>query len=99
MWGATSAGTTSPALLVFQLTLPVWGATDVVAWFLEMVNISTHAPRVGSDTAGNPTITRLLISTHAPRVGSDKNVKITHIPVKNFNSRSPCGERQNGLNT
>ena len=34
---------------VFQLTLPVWGATGGLAATLALVAISTHAPRVGSD--------------------------------------------------
>ena len=34
------------------------------------------------------------ISIHAPRTGSDRNRCRNHLPVNNFNPRSPHGERQ-----
>ena len=34
------------------------------------------------------------ISTHAPRVGSDRRLPEESLISANFNSRSPCGERQ-----
>ena len=34
-----------------------------------------------------------MISIHAPRVGSDRDDSITFTRDKNFNPRSPCGER------
>ena len=34
-------------------------------------NISTHAPRTGSDSILHPHIAHIAISTHAPRTGSD----------------------------
>ena len=34
------------------------------------------------------------ISTHAPRVGSDRLALAHFVDSHNFNSRSPCGERQ-----
>ena len=34
---------------IFQLTLPVWGATVRKINPIEKMDISTHAPRVGSD--------------------------------------------------
>ena len=57
---------------LFQLTLPVWGATNAEHLNQLVSVISTHAPRVGSDRKGPPALTgQLRISTHAPRVGSD----------------------------
>ena len=56
----------------FQSTLPVWGATVGLPGVLQLVLISIHAPRVGSDGAGTA-------RTPQPR---------------NFNPRSPCGERR-----
>ena len=56
-------------------------------------DISTHAPRTGSDVI--PHITRIaaLISTHAPRTGSDIPL-FTPTPYRfYFNPRSPHGER------
>ncbi len=40
-----------------------------------------------------PTIVRSHISIHAPRAGSDCNGCGWNIPPRNFNPRSPCGER------
>ena len=37
------------AVMRFQSTLPVWGATTVVVDFGNAQHISIHAPRVGSD--------------------------------------------------
>ena len=34
---------------LFQSTLPVWGATTGYRRFNQSLNISIHAPRVGSD--------------------------------------------------
>ena len=60
---------------VFQLTLPVWGATEMHVGQILFVGISTHAPRVGSDMPAH-------FGT-----GNDRD----------FNSRSPCGERRKYL--
>ena len=57
--------------VVFQSTLPVWGATDVLAQRVEPRVISIHAPRVGSDLRHMPGGACRDISIHAPRVGSD----------------------------
>ena len=57
---------------VFQPTLPVWGATEYVACLVGGDVISTHAPRMGSDTGDDwYRINDETISTHAPRMGSD----------------------------
>ena len=58
-------------------------------------NISIHAPRAGSDD-DYPTVTMAAdgISIHAPRAGSDCNGCGWNIPPRNFNPRSPCGERR-----
>ena len=70
--GATisTGGSTDPE--GFQPTLPVRGATGIMAGDAFSSNISTHAPRAGSDTIGLPfRVAVLYISTHAPRAGSD----------------------------
>ena len=62
------------------------------------VFISIHAPRVGSDVKHIQNIlTQLIISIHAPRVGSDGNDEANKKRLRNFNPRSPCGERQNEI--
>ena len=60
------------SLTSFQSTLPVWGATALRAHRFRAVQISIHAPRVGSDRRWPPSLCVL----------------------RDFNPRSPCGERQ-----
>ena len=59
-------------LFLFQSTLPGWGATDNAADGVPQVDISIHAPRMGSDRSlravSHPDRS---ISIHAPRMGSD----------------------------
>ena len=69
--GATFYNVCYSSIAVFQPTLPARGATDSPWTGLQSVNISTHAPRTGSDA-------NTTISLHGER---------------NFNPRSPHGER------
>ena len=57
--------------------------------------ISIHAPRTGSDAASRAASRqRPAISIHAPRTGSDgRHVQRLPFRQKNFNPRSPHGER------
>ena len=57
--------------LIFQSTLPVWGATLGPISKPYIFCISIHAPRVGSDGILYPYSKVMKISIHAPRVGSD----------------------------
>ena len=41
-------------LFLFQSTLPGWGATDNAADGVPQVDISIHAPRMGSDVSDMP---------------------------------------------
>ena len=56
--------------------------------------ISTHAPRAGSDPDRPPGPDRGAISTHAPRAGSDRSACDRRRWRDDFNPRSPCGERR-----
>ena len=56
--------------------------------------ISIHAPRTGSDPAAHQPPEEAEISIHAPRTGSDDVAKGRKRPRKDFNPRSPHGERQ-----
>ena len=86
--------TTSPEA-VFQSTLPVWGATGLAAENGVILDISIHAPRVGSDVRLVHQKEEDKISIHAPRVGSDGKILASyHIITSYFNPRSPCGERR-----
>ena len=86
----------SKATTPFQLTLPVWGATQMHTHHGLIHLISTHAPRVGSDKHAERRGNKIGISTHAPRVGSDLPRDANDTREKHFNSRSPCGERHSG---
>ena len=128
--------------VVFQSTLPVWGATSSsmycrasssdfnprspcgerrdFSWSPDTVglyfnprspcgerlgrglvtilgdSISIHAPRVGSDLLRKIRGLRGAISIHAPRVGSDEYLAQYGRLNRDFNPRSPCGERRTG---
>ena len=75
---------------LFQPTLPARGATLEETQMIQDFEISTHAPRKGSDVIWPPVRPPIIISTHAPRKGSDsytnrpkRSEKIsTHAPRK-----------------
>jgi len=48
-WGATASDKTIMHYVTFQSTLPAWGATAACARLARLLQISIHAPRVGSD--------------------------------------------------
>ena len=78
----------------FQSTLPVWGATAETGETQAEMEISIHAPRVGSDGAQFVSLHGVRISIHAPRVGSDAGFSAASAGLLYFNPRSPCGERR-----
>ena len=78
----------------FQSTLPAWGATDSGYLVPFLVDISIHAPRMGSDERDARGGTRYTISIHAPRMGSDGSADPRGKDDHDFNPRSPHGERQ-----
>ena len=78
----------------FQSTLPVWGATNSAIITATARIISIHAPRVGSDLAVD------VVHAHACRFQSTLPVWgatctpcSNFLSYRNFNPRSPCGER------
>ena len=56
-------------------------------------DISIHAPRTGSDGRDGLLVSKENISIHAPRTGSDLCRACDNYQQKNFNPRSPHGER------
>ena len=70
-WGATIHHPPHHRAAAFQLTLPEWGATSVISVDRAHLQVSTHAPRVGSDIDQVRSVADGFVSTHAPRVGSD----------------------------
>ena len=79
--------------IVFQSTLPAWGATFFFACSECFFNISIHTPRMGSDHPYLHVDQVQHISIHAPRMGSDKRSSLPFLKETNFNPRSPHGER------
>ena len=97
VWGATSTPNGVATRLEFQLTLPVWGATYHETRTTRAKNISTHAPRVGSDTVDMTwTITTCYFNSRSP-CGERSATTKPGSSRRNFNSRSPCGERETVL--
>ena len=80
----------------FQSTLPARGATSFRHAGVWYIPISIHAPRTGSDQMDSAERADYRISIHAPRTGSDLSRNAFWICAKNFNPRSPHGERQTG---
>ena len=82
---------TQPVL--FQSTLPVWGATYVRPAPLPISSFQSTLPVWGA-TKKEKTVQDVFdISIHAPRVGSDRNGYWWSYWRLDFNPRSPCGER------
>ena len=80
-------------MLTFQPTLPAGGATKMLQRKKQRIQISTHAPRGGSDESREFHPKSGPISTHAPRGGSDPLLNHVQGFVQYFNPRSPRGER------
>ena len=81
------------SMRTFQSTLPVWGATTILALADIPKRISIHAPRVGSDIFG--AIDKASSYNFNPRspCGERQLIGKMCLPDSNFNPRSPCGER------
>ena len=83
--------------VVFQSTLPVWGATVKVRMALQVTPVSIHAPRVGSDEKALPR--RRYGKCFNPRspCGERRASGTPGSTDQSFNPRSPCGERQDHM--
>ena len=78
----------------FQSTLPVWGATNAnTLCFRTATGFQSTLPVWGATVHGQTVDLLPDISIHAPRVGSDDFQHFSLCALKNFNPRSPCGER------
>ena len=89
-----ATGKKIPTIESFQSTLPLRGATQVTGRKLSDIIISIHAPLAGSDHV--PAVRKVAgraISIHAPLAGSDRRPHMVLTSVRDFNPRSPCGER------
>ena len=81
------------AIEIFQSTLPARGATIFRPLANVIQTISIHAPRTGSDAIVPSAPVLAVISIHAPRTGSDSARRRASRRWRNFNPRSPHGER------
>ena len=79
---------------VFQSTLPLRGATGADPEAKVRSAISIHAPLTGSDLIMLYSGWRIGISIHAPLTGSDQVRMFETSPNRDFNPRSPYGERR-----
>ncbi len=77
-------------IVIFQSTLPAWGATVPSSPRGLKAKISIHAPRVGSDNVSATLRVLQPISIHAPRVGSDVRVLLLLLISKKFQSTLPA---------
>ena len=82
-----------PVCISFLSTLPARGATQPSRPDRQRKQISTHAPREGSDGSDTAVAAVRLISIHAPREGSDTTNSCIMQLWQHFYPRSPRGER------
>ncbi len=80
---------------IFQSTLPVWGATLTNKAGNGFLNISIHAPRVGSDgwPHGKPR-RQVYFNPRSPCGERHAQSPLGSARKRDFNPRSPCGERR-----
>ncbi len=71
VWDATKIIKISEVKIVFQPTRPVWDATRIMQQTRIVVQVSTHASRVGRDHQTCFYSAGRWVSTHASRVGRD----------------------------
>ena len=79
----------------FQSTLPGWGATSVWSVIVDLLHISIHTPRMGSDSqsASDPKALRKYFNPRSPD-GERRRMELTkRRRTSYFNPRSPDGER------
>ena len=77
----------------FQSTLPVWGATTPISGLSVGINISIHAPRVGSDRYQPGQDCKNYYFNPRSPCGERPAISGQHFGRPDFNPRSPCGER------
>ena len=96
--GATIEGMKSGQLnILFQSALPLRGATRRQSLGIDFRAISIRAPLAGSDSTACGARAIPSISIRAPLAGSDLCRGKLKTRKRNFNPRSPCGERRRQL--
>ena len=84
---------------LFQSTLPVWGATSTLLGRAKRRLFQSTLPVWGATRFDVASGVFIQISIHAPRVGSDRHTALWQLSQHYFNPRSPCGERQQDIDT
>ena len=87
------AGVQAAVLPFISIHAPRMGSDLLFAGFHCCSLISIHAPRMGSDISIMAITRCIRISIHAPRMGSDSRPHAAPCTPRNFNPRSPDGER------
>ena len=94
MGSDTTRRNSEPAKIIFQSTLPAWGATRAAGYFLEFrFYFNPRSPHGERPYRSRSWKVSIIISIHAPRMGSDYAFSLVESTVINFNPRSPHGER------
>ena len=91
--GATPRPIITPTSSRFQSTLPLRGATKPSRRGLYEEGISIHAPLAGSDDSGESARRIIGFQSTLPLRGATNIQFHLHWVSRNFNPRSPCGER------
>ena len=93
--GATSNRCYSVRAFLISIHAPRTGSDQRGNHGACVERISIHAPRTGSDFDEKYHIQPVkIISIHAPRTGSDRAFSSVLYPDRDFNPRSPHGERR-----
>ena len=79
---------------VFQSTLPLRGATSLSTSLLFFLVFQSTLPLRGATIHHHLRAAIRQISIHAPLAGSDPSMALSPTRNRNFNPRSPCGERR-----
>ena len=80
---------------VFNPRSPVGGATVLLKQSHDIIRISIHAPRVGSDKSHHlQRFEKLLFQSTLPVWGATPSSLVERLQGIDFNPRSPCGERR-----
>ena len=78
----------------FQSTLPARGATRALVDDASIIQISIHAPRTGSDVGSHSAAySANVFQSTLPARGATSAESVTRRRSRNFNPRSPHGER------
>ena len=80
--------------VAISIRAPLAGSDVPTSLYYPAEDISIRAPLAGSDGRREACASSLRISIRAPLAGSDKKCRNGFTLDKNFNPRSPCGERR-----